>query len=55
VYIIYINYLPLSINSLTERILFADDNSVIIASRNFCNFGITEELPDYDALRHWNM
>jgi len=32
---IYINDLPLKINSVLEPILFADDNSVIISSRFF--------------------
>jgi hypothetical protein len=36
--IIYINDLPLRINSLSELILFADDTSVIISNRNFEHF-----------------
>ena len=32
--IIYINYLPLRINSLSEPILLADNTSVIITGRN---------------------
>jgi hypothetical protein len=35
---IYINDLPLRINSLSEPILFADDTSVIISNRNFEDF-----------------
>jgi hypothetical protein len=37
-FIIYINDLPLRINSLSEPILFADDTSVIISNRNFEDF-----------------
>jgi hypothetical protein len=37
-FIIYINDLPLKINSLSEPILFADDTSVIILNRNFEDF-----------------
>ena len=33
-FIIYSNYLPLIINSISEPILFADNTSVIILSRN---------------------
>jgi mannose/fructose/N-acetylgalactosamine-specific phosphotransferase system component IID len=33
--IMYINDLPLNVNSVLETILFADDTSVIISSRNF--------------------
>ena len=33
-FIIYINDLPLRINSVSEPILFADDTSVIISRRN---------------------
>jgi hypothetical protein len=36
--IIYISDLPLTINSLTEPVLFADDTSVIISNRNFEGF-----------------
>jgi hypothetical protein len=35
---IYINDLPPTINTLSEPILFADDSSVIISSKNFYNF-----------------
>jgi hypothetical protein len=35
---IYINYLPLMIYSISEPILFADNTSVIISSRNFKDF-----------------
>jgi len=34
----YINDLPLRINSVSEPVLFADDASVIIASKNFNGF-----------------
>ena len=37
-FIIYINDLPLRISSMSEPILFANDNSVIISSRNFNYF-----------------
>jgi hypothetical protein len=37
-FIIYINDLPVRINSLSETILFADDTSVIISNRNFEDF-----------------
>ena len=36
-FIIYTNNLPLKINSVSEPILFADDNSIIISSRNYEN------------------
>ena len=34
-FIIFINYLPLRINYISEPILFTDDTSVIISSRDF--------------------
>ena len=34
-FIVYINDLQLRINSISEPLLFADDNCVIISSRNF--------------------
>ena len=37
-FIIYINDLPLRINFASEPVLFADDNSFIISSRNFNYF-----------------
>ena len=37
-FIIYIKDLPLRLNSVSEPILFADDTSVIISSRNFKDF-----------------
>jgi hypothetical protein len=37
-FIIYINDLPLRINSLSEPTLFVDDTSVIISNRNFEDF-----------------
>jgi hypothetical protein len=37
-FIIYINELPLRINSLSEPILFADDTTVIISNKNFEDF-----------------
>jgi len=37
-FIIYINDLPMRINSVSEPILFTDDTNVKISSRNFENF-----------------
>jgi hypothetical protein len=37
-FLIYINDLPLRINSLPEPVLFAGDTSVIISSKNFEEF-----------------
>jgi hypothetical protein len=37
-FLIYINDLPSTINTLSEPILFADDSSVIISRKNFDNF-----------------
>jgi len=37
-FLVYINILPLQINSLSESILFADDTSVIISKDNFIDF-----------------
>jgi len=37
-FIKYINDLPLRLNSLSEPMLFADDTSVIISSKNFKDF-----------------
>jgi len=37
-FVIYTNYLPLRINSVSETILFADNTSVIIAGRNLGDF-----------------
>jgi len=36
--LVYINDIPLQINSLAEPILFADDTSVIISNGNFIDF-----------------
>jgi hypothetical protein len=41
---IYINDLPLSISSLAEPILFADDTSVVISNRNFEDFSTVSNL-----------
>jgi len=35
---IYINYFPLSINTISDTIIFADYASVLIYNRNFCEF-----------------
>jgi hypothetical protein len=43
-FLVYINNLPLQINSLAEPILFADDTSVINSNRNFIDFSISENL-----------
>jgi hypothetical protein len=37
-FIIYINYILPTINTLSEPILFTDDTSVIISSKNFDDF-----------------
>jgi hypothetical protein len=37
-FILYINGLPPSINTLTEPIIFADDTSAIIPNKNFYDF-----------------
>jgi len=37
-FMIYINNLPLTINSIPQPVLYADDTSVIISSRNFEDF-----------------
>ena len=42
--IIYINDLPLRINSVSEPVLFADDTSVIISSRNVEDFCSSSNL-----------
>ena len=36
--ILYANKFPLKINSVSKPILFTDDTSVIISSRNFTDF-----------------
>jgi len=43
-FIIYINDLPLRINSVSEPILFADDTRVIISSRKFEDFSSVSNL-----------
>jgi hypothetical protein len=40
-FLVYINDLPLQINSLAEPILFADDTSVTISNGNFIDFCIS--------------
>jgi len=40
----YINDLPLRINSVSEPVLFADGTSVIISSRNFIDFCLVSNL-----------
>jgi hypothetical protein len=37
-FLVYINDIPLQINSLAEPVLFADDSSVIISNGNFVDF-----------------
>jgi len=44
---VYINYLPLQINSLTEPILFADDTSVIISNGNFIDFSTSARMIEW--------
>jgi hypothetical protein len=43
-FLVYIDDLPLRINSLAEPILFADDTSVIISNRIFIEFSTTAKL-----------
>jgi len=43
-FVICIIDLPLRINSVSEPILFADDTSVIISSRNFHYFRLVSNL-----------
>jgi len=43
-FLVYINDLPLRINSLAEPILSANDTSVIISNRNFIQFSTTANL-----------
>jgi hypothetical protein len=43
-YIIYINDLPLKINTISDPILFADDTSVIISKDNYDDFKKTSNL-----------
>ena len=41
---LYINGLPLRINSVSEPVLFADGTSVIISSRNLIDFCLVSNL-----------
>jgi hypothetical protein len=43
-FIININDLPPTINTLTEPIIFADDTSVIISNKNFDDFCATSNI-----------
>jgi hypothetical protein len=43
-FLVYINDLPLRINSFAEPILFADDTSVILSDRNFIEFSTIAKL-----------
>jgi hypothetical protein len=43
-FLVYINNLPLKINSFAEPVLFADDTSVIISNGNFRDFSTTSNL-----------
>jgi len=43
-FLVYINDLPMRINSLAEPMLFADDTSVIISNRNFTDFSTSANL-----------
>jgi hypothetical protein len=42
-FIIYINNLPTAINTLLEPILFTDDTTVIISSKNFDDFSTVSD------------
>ena len=50
-FIIYINDLPLRINSLSEPVLFADDTSIIISNRNFEDFCSVSNLVLYHMIK----
>jgi hypothetical protein len=43
-FLVYINDLPLQINSTAEPILFADDTSGIISNRNFIDFSTSANM-----------
>jgi hypothetical protein len=43
-FILYINDLPLRINSVSELILFADGTSIIISSEHFIDFCLVSNL-----------
>jgi len=43
-FLVYINDLPLQINSTAEPILFSDDTSFIICNRNFIDFSTSANL-----------
>jgi hypothetical protein len=43
-FILYINDLPLTINTLTETIIFDDDTSVIISNKNCDDFCTTSNI-----------
>jgi hypothetical protein len=43
-FLIHINDLPISLNRISTRILFADDTSVLITSYNPSEFNITDEI-----------
>jgi hypothetical protein len=43
-FLVYINDLPLRINSITEPVLLADDTSVIISNWHFRDFSATSNL-----------
>ena len=50
-FIIYINNLPLRINSVSEQISFTDDTSVTISSRNFEDFCSVSNLVLSDMIK----
>ena len=43
-FLVYINDLPLQINSFAEPVLFADDTSVIVSNRNLIDFSASANL-----------
>jgi len=43
-FIIHINYLPLTINAVSEPIKLVDDTSVVTSSRNFKDFSLESNL-----------
>jgi len=50
-FIIYINNLPLRINYVSEPVLFTDDTSDIISSRNFKDFCSVSNLVLSDMIK----
>ena len=47
----YVNSFPLKINSVSKAILFTDDTSVIISSRNFTGFFSLSNLVPFHIVK----